>query len=94
MRRKLKIPLEGLSLEARIRVSPVIGGEVRWLLNGPRQETCAKGAVRDKADAQLATCRKSAVALHIPRPKRISFWRAATGCTAVARRRVSIPGLR
>ena len=35
MRRKLKISLEGLSLEAGIRVPPIVGGEVGWLLNGP-----------------------------------------------------------
>ena len=71
MRRQLKISLEGLSLKTRIRVSPVIGGEIRWLLNRPRQKTSPKRAVRDKADTQLAAGRQGAVALHIPGPKRI-----------------------
>src|SRR4029077_1207494 len=71
VRRKLKISIEGLSLEARIRVPPVVGGEIGWLLNGPCQETSSKGTVWDEADAQLATCCKRAIALNIARPKRI-----------------------
>ena len=68
---KLKIALEGLSLEARIRVPPVIIGKIGWLLYRAREETAPKRTVRHEADAQLTTRRKRSVALDITRPKRV-----------------------
>ena len=69
-RDELEVLLEVLALEARRVAAEVVRREVVELLDLAGEKAAAERAVRDEADAELATRREDAV-LRIARPQRV-----------------------
>jgi hypothetical protein len=83
-----QVALEVLAGEARVRLAPVVVGEVVDGSDGPGEEAVAERRVRNEADAELAEDGQDLL-LGIARPQQYSDCSAVTGCVACARRIVS-----